>query len=405
MELDVKDDGIAATLRWPLKELQLVFPQLELDTNYHSLLQRQGAFLQAYLLGHIRIDDTLGRPWTIQIQDTHVDEDEQPLTGKFYELRFTLWLQPPAGSSCRHFTMRYSAIMHQLVTHKLFLKVRHDWYGALHDKDSADADLGVLSVNTVTDEIPPVVINLAGGSTWNGFASMVQLGTRHIRDGLDHLLFLVVLLLSAPLAACHGKWAEFGGMRYSLVRLLKIVTAFTIGHSVSLALGALKIVSLPAQPVEIAIAVTILITAVHAIRPLFFRKEVYVALLFGLVHGLAFSTILADMELDPRQLAWSILGFNLGIELMQLFILLCIVPWLTLLSNTPAYAPIRLAGATLSIVAASAWMLERASLRPNLVTRGLESFATYAKYGILLLMVVAIIASLWQRRQGRTASF
>lgn len=99
---------------------------------------------------------------------------------------------------------------------------------------------------------------------------------------------------------------QFGGIRYSVVRLFKIVTAFTIGHSVTLLAGALGWLRLPAQPIEVLISFSILASAVHAIRPLFPGKEGWVAAGFGLVHGLAFATVLSNLELSGGKLALSI---------------------------------------------------------------------------------------------------
>ncbi|RZK63066.1 MAG: HupE/UreJ family protein [Hymenobacter sp.] len=116
---------------------------------------------------------------------------------------------------------------------------------------------------------------------------------------------------------------------------LRIVTAFTLGHSRTLLLGALGWVHLPSQPVEVLIAGASLVSAVHAWRPVFPGREGWVAAGFGLVHGLAFASKLAGLHLDAGRLGLSILGFNLGIELMQLFVLALTVPWLLLLSRPP----------------------------------------------------------------------
>src|SRR5205085_5027649 len=108
--------------------------------------------------------------------------------------------------------------------------------------------------------------------------------------------------------------------------------------------GALHWLSLPQQPVEVLIACSILITAIHAVRPIFPGREAKVAAAFGLVHGLAFATVLADLKLSAGPMALSILGFNIGIELTQLFVLALTVPWFIILSFTPAHEPVRVGG-------------------------------------------------------------
>lgn len=392
MMLDVKSDGITAELQWPLKEFQLVFPDTDIDSHPYTLIDRKGQWLDDYLLHHLSITSPDGTAWTIAINNKQVSKAEQTLTGAYQELTFSLWFRPPAGESPRHFTMHYDAIMHQLVTHKMFIRIRRDWDGGLSEKDSLDEDLGVLMVNTSDNSIPPVVVNLDEGSLWKGFKSMVSLGITHIAEGTDHLLFLLVLVLPSTLVVVNKRWGGYGGMRYSLIRLLKTVTAFTLGHSVSLLLGSLKWVVLPQQPVEIAIGFTILITAIHALIPLFEGKEAYIAAFFGLIHGLAFSTAIADLNLDSGRMALSILGFNIGIELMQLFVILCTMPWLIIISKNGLYSWLRIGGSLIALVASIGWIVERFVDRPNFVSLTVEHIATHSEWVLMFLAAMALVS-------------
>jgi hypothetical protein len=188
---------------------------------------------------------------------------------------------------------------------------------------------------------------------------MFRVGMRHIAQGTDHLLFILTLLLPAPLLAGGARWAASAGVRHSLVEILKVVTAFTIGHSMTLGLGALGVVSVPSQPIEVLIAVSILVSAAHAVRPLFPGREAFIAAAFGLIHGLALAATLAGMELGRWERIGALLGFNLGIEAMQLIVVAATMPSLLLLSRTRAYVPIRLGGAFIAAVAATAWILQR----------------------------------------------
>jgi hypothetical protein len=379
--LDVQQDGISAELRWPLKELQLVFPEADIDSNYTTLIDRKGDWLDAYLRQHISITDAGGRqPWTIAILGKSVADNEQPLTGSYHELIFRLRLQPPPGLSPRHFVLHYDAIMHQLVTHKMFIKISRDWYGGLASGESPDADLGVLGVSTADGTIPPVRVDLDEGSTWTGFKSMVRLGIDHIASGTDHQLFLLVLLLPAGLYAERRRWTTFVGARYGWIRLVKIVTAFTVGHSFSLIFGAMQWLVLPQGPVEVAIAVTILLTAVHAIRPLFYGREILIASGFGVIHGLAFAAALTDLHLEAGKLAISIIGFNVGIELMQLFLIVCAAPWLMALSQYGFYRWVRIVGAVLAMVIALGWLGERISGQANVVSGVAAGLAGQGKW-------------------------
>jgi hypothetical protein len=211
-----------------------------------------------------------------------------------------------------------------------------------------------------------------------GFPSMFRLGMRHIAEGTDHLLFLFALLLPAPLIAVGARWAGVTGVRGSLPRILKIVTAFTIGHSITLALAAWGLVHVPSQPVEVLIAVSILISAIHALRPSFPGKEAGIAAFFGLIHGLAFGATLSALGLGRWERVAGILAFNLGIETMQLIVVGAVMPAMILMSRTRAYSICRVGGALIAGVASVGWIAERLFHLPNLAGVVANNVAHYA---------------------------
>jgi len=188
---------------------------------------------------------------------------------------------------------------------------------------------------------------------FRGFAGMFRLGIRHIAQGTDHLLFLLSLLLPAPLLALGSRWGKFAGARHSLSQIVQVVTAFTIGHSITLALAGLGMVRVPARPVEVLIAVSIFVAAAHALRPLFPGRETAIAAFFGLIHGLAFGAALGEIGVV------GILGFNLGIETMQLIVVAAFMPLLVLLSRTRAYSVLRIGGALFAGFASLVWIAGR----------------------------------------------
>jgi HupE / UreJ protein len=190
-------------------------------------------------------------------------------------------------------------------------------------------------------------------------ADLFRLGMRHIAEGTDHLLFLLVLLLPAPLLVMGAKWGSPAGVRQSLLRILGIVTAFTIGHSLTLSVAALGAVTVPSRPVEVLIAVSILVSAVHAFRPIFPGREALIAAFFGLIHGLAFAATLDRLGLGRWERVAGILSFNLGIETMQLLVVASILPSLILMSRTGAYSVFRVAGAIFAGAASAGWVAER----------------------------------------------
>ncbi len=145
-----------------------------------------------------------------------------------------------------------------------------------------------------------------------------------------------------------------------------------------------------AQTTKQLIAVSILVSAIHALYPIFPGKEFYVAGSFGLIHGLAFASVLSNMNLSAGTLALSILGFNLGIEMMQLFIIALIIPWLMLLCRTPEYKYFRITGALLASVAAIGWIVQRISGNANIITNYINEVSPHSIWLIVALATLSI---------------
>jgi hypothetical protein len=141
-----------------------------------------------------------------------------------------------------------------------------------------------------------------------------------------------------------------------------VVTAFAIGHSITLALAALGYISAPTRVVESMIALSILVSGIHAIRPLVPGDETWIAAGFGLMHGLAFAALLSGLDLGRGSLVVSLLGFNLGIELTQLIVVALLTPSLLILSRTRVYPAARVTVAAIGIVLAAAWLAERTTV-------------------------------------------
>jgi hypothetical protein len=119
----------------------------------------------------------------------------------------------------------------------------------------------------------------------------------------------------------------------------------------------------------------------------------FIAAGFGLIHGMAFATTLVDLNLDAGRMALSIFGFNLGIELMQLLVVAVTIPWLLILSRSlTIYTYVRIIGATLAGIASIGWIIERVTLRPNLISIFVLNTADYAKWLIVLLAVLALLS-------------
>lgn len=397
--LDIKSNGVAAELRLPVGELGMALNPAAPKTAAELL----GSFkdsLKIYLQSHITPLSMDGEKWSVEVGEMSLENIVNTQErGTLQDIIVKMWLKPPTGASSRQFILNYDVVMHQVVTHSALVSIRQDWETGIVSEHPAE--VGIIAVEPRNNQIFPLTVSLESKGLWGGFKSMVGLGMKHISEGTDHLLFLLTLLLAAPLLVSGTQWGNFGGMRYAFMRLVKIITAFTIGHSLTLLAGAVGILRLPSQPIEILIAISILVSAIHAIRPIFPNREMYVAAGFGLIHGLAFANTLSDLDLDAKAMTLSILGFNIGIELQQLFVVALTIPSLILLSKQPKiYDIIRVGSAILAGIAAIAWVFQRISGKSSFITEGVENVFVYSRWLILGLAILAVGSYFWGKKKG-----
>jgi hypothetical protein len=202
---------------------------------------------------------------------------------------------------------------------------------------------------------------LAQPGLWNQFLDYLATGVEHIWKGYDHILFLLSLLLPAVVVRGKKQWMPAIGFRVAFIDVLKIVTAFTIAHSITLSLATLQVVSLPARISESAIAMSVVLAALNNLFPIVGGKRWLVAFCFGLIHGFGFANVLTDLGLPRNVLALALVGFNLGVELGQITIVAIFLPIAYLLRRTWFYRNLVLVGGSSSIAAvAVAWFVERA---------------------------------------------
>ena len=385
---------VDARLILPIIELKMGW-QKPLPMDAVQTIQQYGPDLKEYVLQHVRPTAPDGRPWTVTVRSLTPIAAQAPnaLVASSPDVQVDLTLKPPPGESADRFTFRYDVIFHQLVTHTAIVSLASDWCSGLVSGPP-------VILGTMRDTQPSIVIDRSQGSWFRGFAALFGLGGRHIAEGTDHLLFLLALLLPAPLVAAGGRWGGYAGGRVALRRIVKIVTAFTIGHSLTLLLGASGWVRPPQPLIETAIALSIFISAIHGLFPIFRGRESFIAGGFGLVHGLSFAASLTEFGLDPVTLASSVLAFNLGIETIQLFVVCVTMPWLLLLAQTRAYPLFRVLGACATGIAALGWMGERGFGWSNPVGVRVEQAAAHAIWIAAGLAMLSVDATFRERRHG-----
>ncbi|MBS0150045.1 MAG: HupE/UreJ family protein [Nitrospira sp.] len=203
--------------------------------------------------------------------------------------------------------------------------------------------------------------SIAEQSRWDESRQFIHEGIWHIWLGFDHVLFLLALLLPAVLARKEGHWQAAGDFSSVLWNVVRIVTAFTVAHSLTLSLAALDVVHLPSRLVESTIAASVVLAGLGNLYPMMTSRRWMVAFGFGLIHGFGFAAVLTDLGLPHDSLLLSLVSFNVGVELGQLAIVAVFLPLTYLLRHTWSYPRLVLTGGSLTvIVIALVWFTERA---------------------------------------------
>ncbi|EKF74769.1 hypothetical protein A11A3_07093 [Alcanivorax hongdengensis A-11-3] len=340
-------DDTTLTGQWDvaLRDLQLAVP---LDANNDGditwgELRRQQAALNARLLPTLSLTalhDGQRYPCTLsspQLQvDGHVD-------GNYAVLH----LRGDCGAVPDAMEVGYDFLFEQDPSHQGLLRLQ----------------LGAQTLSAIfSNQHRRQQLQVDSGSRWQAFQGFVRQGIHHILIGYDHILFLLTLLFPAVLVWQRGGWLPARSMGDALRETLAVVTAFTVTHSISLALATLGLVSLPSKLVESGIALTVALGAAANLMPRLFPKRWLMALVFGLIHGLGFASVLGDLGLSGGNLVVPLFGFNIGVEIGQAFIVLLFVPAAFLIRNTVFYRQWFLPGGSVAImIMAAIWMAERLS--------------------------------------------
>jgi hypothetical protein len=301
-------------------------------------LRARHAELAAYALARLSLTAD-GRPCATRAREQLVDAHSD---GAYAVLRFAA----DCGSlPQRKLDISYSLFADLDPTHRGLVRVQHG--GA-----TASAVLG--------PERPRLEVALGETSRLAQFLDYAREGVWHIWIGIDHVLFLVSLLLPAVLVYAARGWEPAPRFAPAFWDVFRIVTAFTVAHSITLSVAALGLVALPSRLVESVIALSVALAALNNLWPLVLGRRWAVAFGFGLVHGFGFASVLADLGLPRDALLVSLVGFNLGVEAGQLAIVAVFLPAAFLARRHWAYRRLVFTGGSAAIaLLAAAWMAER----------------------------------------------
>ena len=241
----------------------------------------------------------------------------------------------------------------QLAVHySLFFDLDPNHRGLLDVRAAGYEQASVLAAAT-----PNLTLNLGAPERLAQFRAFLDEGIWHIWTGYDHILFLLTLLLPAVVLFRDGHWEPRSSLRDALLDVLKVVTAFTVAHSLTLSLAVNGLVHLPSRVVESGIALTVLLGALNNVLPVVRSRRWVVAFAFGLIHGMGFASVLTDLGLAGWNLALALVGFNLGVEVGQLAIVMVFIPFAFGLRATRFYRHAFMPGGAVMIGLIAAYWL------------------------------------------------
>jgi hypothetical protein len=247
----------------------------------------------------------------------------------------------------------YSVLFDTTPAHRGFVVIENDWRTGTFD------DEGNIALIFTPDETKRR-LDLTESTVMQGYIEMFKLGVHHIWDGIDHILFLLALLLPSVVYRLKKEWVATDKFYPAFIYVVKIVTVFTVAHTITLSAATLGLVNLPSRLVESIIAISIAIAALDIIYPIFRGRIWLVIFVFGLFHGFGFASVLSDYTIPENYLTLSLLSFNLGVEAGQVAIVAVLFPILFLVRNNWVYPKYFLNGAaTVLIIISLYWFIER----------------------------------------------
>lgn len=340
--LSLEVDGAQLRGRWDIALRDLEYA-IGLDENGDGAitwgeLRRRHGNITAYALARLEVTAN-HRPCALSPSAHQVDQHSD---GAYAVLRFRA--ECGAGE-----------IQSVGVGYRLFFDLDPTHRGLLNLTRASNTRAAVLSPEHSKQEF-----SLAEEGWLAPLLAYAREGVWHIWIGIDHVLFLVSLLLPAVLVAAAGGWQTATRFTPVFWDVFKVVTAFTVAHSITLSLAALALIELPTRWVESAIAFSVVCAALNNLWPLVRRGRWLVAFAFGLIHGFGFASVLADLGLPRHALLPALVGFNLGVEAGQLVIVLAFLPLAYGLRRTWFYRRLVFVGGSAAIaLVAALWMFER----------------------------------------------
>jgi len=367
--LKVYENDIKGIYEINVQDLNKVFPwNLPKEGNSVESIKQYQPQIKEYVKQHLSFSSVQGEH-PIELNDFEAFPTTE--LGDYFLIYFDL---KNVNTIPDDLIIKYDGILEKDKTHRGLQVIAYNWKAGILDNEA------MVSLTFSPENIEQSLSLTDDLSLMNGFIMMVESGIHHIRIGLDHILFLIALILpgvvrrrrkeefvdeiqvaKGPLmkfSAKSGIWQPVERFKPALIYVLTIVTFFTIAHSITLSLAALDIVRLPSRMVESVIAVSIALAAYHNIRPIF-KRDWMIAFLFGLFHGFGFASVLGEVGLAGEYMLLSLVGFNVGVEVGQIIIIAMVFPVLYFIRNLKIYPRFLIYSSVLLMIIAFYWIIER----------------------------------------------
>ncbi len=359
--VDVSRSAVSGRIEAPIPDLAAVL-DIALDDAEDAgesvlpELEARQDEIHAYFDEHFTVGAD-GETWPLAFGDVELffpEEDAIEESDNYLVIPFEADVTAATGSEVpRQFDIDFDPFVDEMGDRYSEVLIANDWAAGVYDN-------GWDVLQTLNADTRSTNVDLGEPDWFNNFLSSGKLGLNHIQTGPDHVLFVLVLLLPSVLVFAGSSWAPTAGFLSSLWRVLKIVTMFTIAHSITFTLAGLGVLPLPSSKiVESIIALSIAAAAIHNIRPIFPNREWLLAFAFGLFHGMGFASLVEGLDVSRGTQLVSLFGRNVGIEVGQAIVVLLLFPGLFLLRRTRFYRPFFVVVSILMAIISLAWMIER----------------------------------------------
>lgn len=340
LSLEVQSNKASGAWEFSLRDLEYsigVDADGDGKITWNDIKQREAA-IQEYIISGVSISQD-GKKCSVVAGNTMVNNRQS-----------SVFLHLPVSVVCKEnieqLTVQYQLFFSQDIRHHAIWSISTE-NGTVNRISSADNRR--------------LEVNIDGKASFSGFKEFITQGIWHIWIGLDHILFLVLLMFSVENSLAGLKRKEHNRQRWW--RVFKTVTAFTLAHSITLVLATTGWFVLPSVWVESVIALSVILAGLNVLFKWIDDRLWLFAFGFGLIHGFGFASVLLDLGLEQTSLLVSLLAFNIGVEIGQLLIVIVAIPVIAGLGKMNRTGVIIKHVTTAGVIMlASVWFIQRISL-------------------------------------------